>query len=241
MKTIVGIATYYNEALNIERLIAAIHCHLPGRHILVLDDNSPDGTARLVEELAATDGLLTLIKRPGKMGLGSATLAMMRYAIENGFDVLIVMDADFSHDPQDLPLMIELMEQNDFVTGSRYVEGGKCGYGFYRRAISKTANWGARRLAGIPLGECTTAFRGFKTSLLKRLPLAQIKSTGYSFQVEVLYHIVRHTDKTAEFPIFFADRAYGESKINKKEMMMSALTLLRLLKRRIMREDRFQF
>ena len=175
------------------------------------------------------------------MGLGSATLAMMRYAIENGFDVLIVMDADFSHDPQDLPLMIELMEQNDFVTGSRYVEGGKCGYGFYRRAISKTANWGTRRLAGIPLGECTTAFRGFKTALLKRLPLAQIKSTGYSFQVEVLYHIVRHTDKTAEFPIFFADRAYGESKINKKEMMMSALTLLRLLKRRIMREDRFQF
>ena len=232
MKILVGVATY-NEAENIERLIAAIHRHLPGRHILVLDDNSPDGTARLVEELAALDSRIILLKRPGKLGLGSATFAMMSYAIDKGFDALIVMDADFSHDPRSLPLMAELLERNDFVTGSRYVEGGKCEYGLYRTLVSKAANWGARRLAGIELRECTTAYRGFKTSLLKRLPLAQIKSTGYSFQVEVLYHIVRHTDKTAECPILFADRAYGESKINKKEMMMSVLTLLRLFRLRI--------
>ena len=97
-----------------------------------------------------------------------------------------------------------------------------------------------RRLAGIELRECTTAYRGFKTSLLGRLPLERIKSTGYSFQVEVLYHIVRHTDKTAEFPIVFADRAYGVSKINKKEMVMSVLTLLRLFKRRVMGQERAQ-
>ncbi|NLN39353.1 MAG: polyprenol monophosphomannose synthase [Smithella sp.] len=239
MKILVGIATY-NEALNIERLIAAIHRHLPQRHILVLDDNSPDGTARLVEALAASDRYLTLIKRPGKLGLGSATLAMMRYAVDNAFDALIVMDADFSHDPRSLPLMAELLERNDFVTGSRYVEGGKCEYGLYRTLVSKVANWGARRLAGIELRECTTAYRGFKTSLLGRLPLERIKSTGYSFQVEVLYHIVRHTDKTAEFPIVFADRAYGVSKINKKEMVMSVLTLLRLFKRRVMGQERAQ-
>ncbi len=239
MKILVGVATY-NEAENIERLIAAIHRHLPGRHILVLDDNSPDGTARLVEELAALDSRIILLKRPGKLGLGSATFAMMSYAIDKGFDALIVMDADFSHDPRSLPLMAELLERNDFVTGSRYVEGGKCEYGLYRTLVSKAANWGARRLAGIELRECTTAYRGFKTSLLKRLPLAQIKSTGYSFQVEVLYHIVRHTDKTAEFPILFADRAYGESKINKMEMMTGVLTLLRLLKLRIMSKDSFQ-
>lgn len=239
MKILVGIATY-NEALNIERLIEAIHRHLPQRHILVLDDNSPDGTARLVEALAASDRYLTLIKRPGKLGLGSATLAMMRYAVDNAFDALIVMDADFSHDPRSLPLMAELLERNDFVTGSRYVEGGKCEYGLYRTLVSKAANWGARRLAGIELRECTTAYRGFKTSLLGRLPLERIKSTGYSFQVEVLYHIVRHTDKTAEFPIVFADRAYGVSKINKKEMVMSVLTLLRLFKRRVMGQERAQ-
>ena len=239
MKILVGIATY-NEALNIERLIAAIHRHLPQRHILVLDDNSPDGTARLVEALAASDRYLTLIKRPGKLGLGSATLAMMRYAVDNAFDALIVMDADFSHDPRSFPLMAELLERNDFVTGSRYVEGGKCEYGLYRTLVSKVANWGARRLAGIELRECTTAYRGFKTSLLGRLPLERIKSTGYSFQVEVLYHIVRHTDKTAEFPIVFADRAYGVSKINKKEMVMSVLTLLRLFKRRVMGQERAQ-
>lgn len=239
MKILVGIATY-NEALNIERLIEAIHRHLPQRRILVLDDNSPDGTARLVEALAASDRYLTLIKRPGKLGLGSATLAMMRYAVDNGFDALIVMDADFSHDPRSLPLMAELLGRNDFVTGSRYVEGGKCEYGLYRMLVSKAANWGARRLAGIELRECTTAYRGFKTSLLRRLPLERIKSTGYSFQVEVLYHIVRHTDKTAEFPIVFADRAYGVSKINEKEMVMSVLTLLRLFKRRVMGQERVQ-
>jgi len=136
--------------------------------------------------------------------------------------------------------MAELLERNDFVTGSRYVEGGKCEYGLYRTLVSKVANWGARRLAGIELRECTTAYRGFKTSLLGRLPLERIKSTGYSFQVEVLYHIVRHTDKTAEFPIVFADRAYGVSKINKKEMVMSVLTLLRLFKRRVMGQERAQ-
>lgn len=236
MKIVVGIATY-NEALNIEKLIDAIRSHLSTQHILVLDDNSPDGTARLVERLATSDPYLTLLKRPGKLGLGSATLTMMRYAMDHDFDAIIVMDADFSHDPKELPVMARLLEQNDFVTGSRYVAGGKCEYGFYRTVVSKAANWGARLLAGIPLRECTTAYRGFKTSLLKKLPLDQIQSTGYSFQVEVLYHIVRHTDKVAEFPIVFADRVLGESKISKKEMLMSAMTLLRLLKRRIKNED----
>ena len=236
VKIIIGVATY-NEALNIERLIGAIHAHLPNQSILVLDDNSPDQTAQIVDRIAGSAPYLSLVRRPGKLGLGSATLTLMKYAIENGFDAIIIMDADFSHDPEELPVIAKLLERNDFVTGSRYVSGGKCEYGFYRTIVSKVANWGARHLAGIPLHECTTAYRGFKTSLLKKIPMDEIQSTGYSFQVEVLYHIVRHTGKVAEFPIVFTDRVAGESKINKKEMLMSALTLLRLLKRRLMRED----
>ena len=176
MNLVVGIATY-NEALNIEQLIDAIHSHLPNQRILVLDDNSPDGTSRIVERLAASDPSLSLLSRTGKLGLGSATLTMMKYAMEKGFDAIIIMDADFSHDPKELPVIAELLERNDFVTGSRYVPGGKCEYGFYRTVVSKAANWGARHIAGIPLQECTTAYRGFKTSLLKKLPLNEIKST----------------------------------------------------------------
>lgn len=236
MKIAVGVATY-NEALNIERLIQAIHSHFPHQMVLVLDDNSPDGTAGIVDQLMSSDPYLCILKRPGKLGLGSATKTLMGYAMEKGFDAIIMMDADFSHDPKILPVIAQLLEKNDFVTGSRYVPGGKCEYGFYRTLVSKAANWGARHIAGIPLRECTTAYRGFKTSLLKKLPLNEIKSNGYSFQVEVLFHIVQHTDKIAEFPIVFADRVLGESKINKKEMLMSVLTLLRLLKQRIESKD----
>ncbi|MBF0363819.1 MAG: polyprenol monophosphomannose synthase [Oligoflexia bacterium] len=240
MNIVVGVATY-NEALNIERLISEIHRYLPNQKVLILDDNSPDGTAQIVLRLMTTDPLLRIIRRPGKLGLGSATLTMMKYATENNFEAIIIMDADFSHDPKELPIISKLLEQNDFVTGSRYIPGGKCQYGVYRTIVSKVANWGARNMAGIPLHECTTAYRGFKTTLLKRMPLDKIKSTGYSFQVEVLYYIVRHTKKVTEFPIVFADRVLGVSKINKKEMIMSAITLLRLLKKRIMREDAVDF
>jgi len=236
VKIVVGVATY-NEALNIERLIKEIHSSFPNQMVLVLDDNSPDGTAGIVDRLMTSDPYLSILKRPGKSGLGSATLTLMKYAIENDFDAIIMMDADFSHDPKELPMIAKLLENHDFVTGSRYMPGGKCHYGLYRTIVSKVANWGARHMAGIPLHECTTAYRGFKTQLLKKLPLDEIKSTGYSFQVEVLFYIVRHTSKVAEFPIAFTDRLLGESKINIKEMMMSILTLLRLLKRRIIRKD----
>ncbi|MBF0298501.1 MAG: polyprenol monophosphomannose synthase [Oligoflexia bacterium] len=236
MKIVIGVATY-NEALNIERLITEIHQNIPNQRILVLDDNSPDGTATIVDRLMSSDPHLRILRRPGKLGLGSATLTMMKYAVENNFDAIIIMDADFSHDPKELPIIAKLLEENDFVTGSRYIEGGKCQYGLYRTIISKVANWGARNMAGIPLYECTTAYRGFRTELLRKLPMEKIRSSGYSFQVEVLYYIVRQTNKLKEFPIVFADRILGQSKINKKEMMMSAITLLRLLKKRILSED----
>lgn len=227
MKIVIGVATY-NEAQNIERLINAIHSFLPEQRVLVIDDNSPDGTGQIVQRLMENDPHLRMIHRPGKMGLGSAQIVLMKYAIENNFDVLISMDADFSHDPKYLPTMANLIKDYDFVIGSRYMEGGKSHYGFYRTLISKVANWGARKMAGIPLAECTTAYRAFSVDLLRKLPLSEVRSNGYSFMVEILYHVIRHTKKTKEFPIEFLDRTHGKSKINKKEMIQSAITLLRL-------------
>lgn len=232
LKIVVGIATY-NESLNIEGLIEEIHNHLPNQTILVVDDNSPDKTGDVVKKVMEKDGLVKLIERPGKLGLGSAHMAMMKYAIDMNFDALITMDADFSHQPKYLKNFNTLLREYDFVIGSRYIEGGKSHYGFYRSLISKSANLGAQKLAGITLKECTTAYRGFKTSLLKKIPFSKIKSNGYSFMVEMLYHVEQHTTKKIEFPIEFIDRMKGTSKINKKEMIQSIFTLLRLYKNRV--------
>ncbi|MBF0315534.1 MAG: polyprenol monophosphomannose synthase [Oligoflexia bacterium] len=227
MKIVVGVATY-NEAQNIERLVEEIHSHLPNQRVLIIDDNSPDGTGKVIEKMMENDPYLRMIHRPGKMGLGSAHIVMMKYAMENDFDALITMDADFSHAPSDLPTIAEHLKNYDFVIGSRYIEGGKSHYGFYRTLISKVANWGAQKMAGIPLCECTTAYRGFRVELLRKVQLNEVRSNGYSFMVEMLYHVVQHTNKLKEFPIEFVDRVCGKSKINKKEMVQSALTLVRL-------------
>ncbi|MBF0207176.1 MAG: polyprenol monophosphomannose synthase [Oligoflexia bacterium] len=234
MKLVIGVATY-NEALNIESLVSEIHRYLPEQRVLIIDDNSPDGTRDVVEKMMVNDPYLRIIHRPGKMGLGTAHIVMMRYVVENNFDGLITMDADFSHQPKYLPQIAGYLwarDAYDFVIGSRYVDGGRSCYGFSRNLISKIANWGANKLAGIPLKECTTAYRGYRSELLRKLPLGEIKSNGYSFMVESLYHVIRCTDKIIELPIEFIDRKRGSSKINRKEMLESACNLLRLFYRR---------
>ena len=223
----------YNEAENIEELITSVFKNLPDTVMLIIDDASPDGTGDLLNELSKKYEQLNIIHRPQKLGLGTAHKLAMKYAIKNNFDILITMDADFSHHPKYLKKMVSLMIDNDFVTGSRYIKGGGQNYGLYRKTLSVTANFLARNLLGIPLKECTTSYRGFKVSILKAINLDSIQSEGYSFFVESIYFVCQITKKIGEFPIFFSDRKSGTSKISKFEIFKGVLCLCRLFFNRI--------
>ena len=231
-KILVFLATY-NEADNIENLLRCAFEHLPGQELLVVDDDSPDGTGEMLDKFAQTNKQVAVIHRPRKLGLGTAHKLAMQYAIKNQFDILITMDADFSHHPEYLPTLVDLMNDNDFVIGSRYVKGGGLSYGIFRRTLSITANILARYMLKIPLKECTTSYRGFQVSLLKKINLNLIRSEGYSFFIESIYIIHRLTDKITEFPIFFYDRQSGNSKISKIEIIKSVFCLGKLFYKRI--------
>lgn len=224
----------YNEAENITDLVRQIFESAPQVRLLVIDDNSPDGTGAILDKLAQNEPRLIVQHRKGKLGLGTAHLAAMAYAVQENYDLLVTMDADFSHKPQDIPTMLRLAETHDFVIGSRYTAGGGLGYGFIRRTISKTANFLARLLLSIKLKECTTSFRAFKKELLKGILARNINSTGYSFFFEITFHVTRITKNVTEFPIYFADRTRGESKISKNEILRGIWTLLTLFLRRIL-------
>ncbi len=202
----------------------------PDCHILVVDDASPDGTGALLDRLSVELPRLSIIHRPGKLGLGSAHKLAMLYARDAGFDVLITMDADFSHHPRYLPTFLELLlgDRADFVTGSRYMAGGKSDYGFGRTLISRTANLFAKAALGLPLEENTTMYRGFTAKLLRRMNIEAIRSEGYSFAVESLHRVSQVTDRLAEFPIHFENRATGASKISESEIYKAVLTIQRL-------------
>ena len=231
-KILVFFATY-NEADNIENLLRCTFEYLPGQELLVVDDNSPDGTGEMLDKFAQTNKQVAVIHRPRKLGLGTAHKLAMQYAIKNQFDILITMDADFSHHPEYLPTLVDLMNDYDFVIGSRYVKGGGLSYGIFRRTLSITANILARYMLKIPLKECTTSYRGFQVSLLKKINLNLIRSEGYSFFIESIYIIHRLTDKITEFPIFFYDRQSGNSKISKIEILKSVFCLGKLFYKKI--------
>jgi dolichol-phosphate mannosyltransferase len=233
-KVLVFTATY-NELDNILPLVETILASLPTCDILVVDDNSPDGTGKLLEELRARQPRLQVIHRSGKNGLGSAHKLGMKYALENGYDALVTMDADFSHDPRVLPEMMRHLEAAEFVIGSRYVTGGSCEYPPSRVVLSTVANFLTRAILSIPVHETTTSYRGFRRSLLERMDVDAIRSEGYSFFVESIYQIRRLTTQgggslqgMTEFPIRFADRRAGSSKISKKEIWKGFSTLFRL-------------
>lgn len=220
-RVLVTLATY-NERDNLGPLIREILHTVPSADVLVIDDNSPDGTGQLADELSRDDPRIHVLHRPGKLGLGTATLAAMRYAMEHAYDWMVNMDADFSHHPRYLPALLGGMKGHDLMIGSRYVPGGgTVNWPLSRQLMSKAVNLLARFLMRLPARDTSGAFRCFSVDLLRRTRLDRIVSRGYSFQEEVLYRCRRAGCRMGEVPIIFEDRRAGASKVNLKEAARS--------------------
>ncbi|MEM7234810.1 MAG: methyltransferase domain-containing protein [Planctomycetota bacterium] len=223
----------YNERDNVDgfcRRVVALRDGLGiDLELLVIDDASPDGTGSRLDELAEELGSIRVVHRPRKLGLGTAHLLAFVHAIQNGFDFLVTLDADFSHEPERIPELLSKLESADFATGSRYCPGGRCDYRGYRRMVSAAANRAARALLGIPLYEFTTSFRAFRVDSLRRIDLSSIRSQGYSFFLESVVRLARAGFRVAEMPIHFHDRLAGESKIPKLEIFRGIKNLLSLV------------
>ncbi|MEX1230218.1 MAG: polyprenol monophosphomannose synthase [Planctomycetaceae bacterium] len=227
-RVIITLCTY-NERENIVRLIPEIHENVPHADVLVIDDNSPDGTGRLVDEMAKADVRIHVLHRAGKQGLGTATLAGFRYGIEHGYDFLINMDADFSHHPRYLPNLLVAMGRADVAIGSRYVSGGGVeGWGWKRHFMSQGINGYARLFLGLKTKDNSGSYRCYRVSKLRELDLGKVRARGYAFQEEILYRCRRVGCRFEETPIVFEDRRYGESKINWKESVSALWVIFRL-------------
>ncbi|MCI0640359.1 MAG: polyprenol monophosphomannose synthase [Gemmataceae bacterium] len=227
-RVLVSMATY-NERDNLELLIKEIHAVAPQADVLVTDDNSPDGTGRLADQLASADPRIHVIHRAGKLGLGTAILAGMHFAMEQDYDWLINMDADFSHHPRYLPPLFAGMQRHDLVIGSRYVPGGgTLNWPLSRQLMSWGINVLVRFLMRIRARDTSGGYRCYSVALLRRTDLKKLISRGYSFQEEVLYRCRRAGCKIAETPILFEDRRAGDSKVNLKEVTRSLSTILLL-------------
>ncbi len=219
----------YNERDNIEEFCDRVFSADGGLELLVVDDSSPDGTGRILDRIQEVEPRLRVLHRPRKLGLGTAHKLAMLYSILNGYDILVTMDSDFSHDPAYIPALLEELQRQDFVIGSRYMKGGESDYRGYRRLVSSLANWSARVLLGIPLHEFTTSFRAFRVEILKGLDLSRIRSQGYSFFLESLCRITRRGIRCGEVPIHFHDRKAGKSKIPRLEIIHGMQKLLGLV------------
>jgi dolichol-phosphate mannosyltransferase len=225
-RVLVGIATY-KERENLGPLLRDIHAFAPHADILVVDDNSPDGTGQLAEELAAADPRIHVLHRKGKLGLGTAILAGMRYAAEHGYDLFVTMDADFSHAPRYLPALLAGMDHNDVMIGSRYIPGGgTVNWPQSRKFISRSVNVLVRFLMGIRAHDCSGGYRCYRVAKLREAALDRLLSHGYSFQQEVLYHCRRVGCRLGETPIVFENRRAGASKVNPREAARSMAVLL---------------
>ncbi len=205
----------YNERENIGPLASGVFAVLPGAHLLVIDDGSPDGTGDLVEAMGRTDPRVRLIRRPGKMGLGTAYVRGFEYFLAEGFDLVCEMDADLSHDPRDLPRFVDKAAEWDLTVGSRYVPGGGArNWGRMRRMISRGGNAYARAVLGCPFTDMTSGFRCYRRRALEALTLSDVRSEGYAFQIEMVYRLWRKGFRIGEIPIMFSERKRGQSKMS---------------------------
>ena len=228
-RTLVVVPTY-KERRNIERLCRAILAQGTRIDVLVVDDNSPDGTGELVRRLGQDEPGVHLLRRRGKLGLGTALIAGIRWALDREYERLITMDADFSHPPDCIPAMIEASHSNEVAIGSRYVPGG--GYDNWplkRVVLSGVSNWVARTFLRLAPRDCTGGFRCYRADVLQAIPLGNICSRGYSFQEEMLWQCSGRGWRFAEVPIIFTDRSEGVSKISLREIVAAVFTIVRLV------------
>jgi dolichol-phosphate mannosyltransferase len=208
----------YNEAGNVEKILAAVLAHLPdSRRVLIVDDNSPDGTGDIANRLAAEDDDVEVLHREVKEGLGPAYIAGFRRALAEGADVIVEMDADFSHDPVDLPQLLAAVEEGaDLAIGSRYVPGGGVTeWGGLRRAISKGGSAYSRAVLGLDIRDLTGGFKAFRRPVLEAIDFGSVEARGYAFQVEMTYRAVQLGFEVVEVPIHFRERQVGASKMSR--------------------------
>lgn len=216
MKTIVVIPTY-NESENIRSIIEKILSVKNDINILIVDDNSPDGTSQIVQSMKENDNRIHLMTRAGKMGLGTAYCEGFQYALDNGFDYIMEMDADFSHNPEEIPNFIREIQDNDLVIGSRYISGvNVVNWPLRRLLLSYGASIYSRLITGLPIKDTTGGFKCFRAEALKLVDLKSIKTNGYGFQIEMNYRLWKLGAKIKEISIIFIDRRSGVSKMNKK-------------------------
>jgi dolichol-phosphate mannosyltransferase len=233
----VSLATY-NERDNLAPLIREIQAAAPTADLLVIDDHSPDGTGQLADELARADPRIHVVHREGKLGLGTAILAAMRHAMDHNYDLLVNMDADFSHHPRYLPAILAGMKDKDVMIGSRYVEGGGSeNWPLKRRMMSKGVNLLVRILMRIPAKDTSGAYRCYRVSKLREAQLDRVISRGYSFQQEVLYRCRKAGCRIGETPILFENRRAGASKVNMKEAVRSLAVIFWVGMRATLRLD----
>ncbi len=224
-KTLVIIPTY-DERTNIQNLIHTILEQLPEINILVVDDNSPDGTGDYVQELSEKDDRVNVIQREGKMGLGTAYVAGFKYMLKNGYDYAIQMDADFSHDPKELFVFLNKIDQYDLLIGSRYIQGvNVINWPMKRLLLSYFANIYTKIITGMPVKDATGGFKCFKRKALESINLDNIHSNGYAFQIEMNFKTYKNGFKIKEIPIIFMDRVEGTSKMSKK-IVREAVTMV---------------
>jgi dolichol-phosphate mannosyltransferase len=233
MPSVVVIPTY-NESDNIPSLIEQILALPIGAHIIVVDDNSPDGTGNLVDTIAAQEPRVHCVHRPAKLGLGTAHIAGMRHACSLNLEPILTMDADFSHDPKYIPDIIAGLQNHDVMIGSRYVSsGGMEGRDLKLRFVSWGANFFARTMLGVKANDCTSGFRAYRRAVLESIDLDSIFSNGYSFLIELIWFCQARGWRIGETPIVYQDRRKGASKISRKEIYKATYTVLRLFYRRL--------
>jgi dolichol-phosphate mannosyltransferase len=228
MKALVIIPTY-KERENLTELLRQIFAQNLPLEVLIVDDNSPDGTGAVADQLAAADPRVHVMHRPGKMGLGSAYVAGFKYALERGYDAVFEMDADFSHNPDSLPQFLRELENADLVVGSRYLHGVTVvNWPLKRLILSYGANVYSRIITGIPIKDLTGGFKCFRRQVLEAIDLDRVKSDGYGFQIEINFKAWRKGFRIKEIPILFVDRRAGESKMNQKIVWEAAWMVWRL-------------
>jgi dolichol-phosphate mannosyltransferase len=225
----------YDERDNLEPLLRAVRTQLsgvaPDHTILVVDDSSPDGTGELADRLAREDSHVRVLHRPRKEGLGQAYLAGFEVALLAGAELILEMDADFSHDPAYLPRMIEATREADLVLGSRYVPGGGTrNWGRLRSLVSRGGCWYARAVLGVPIRDLTGGFKCFRREVLEAVDLSRIRSQGYAFQVELTYRALQLGFRVKEIPIVFTDRRVGQSKMSRR-IVLEAMWMIPTLRR----------